>query len=107
MPYIYQVGFILDRSDIATLSMGSSLQRLISYVRALLPNEPGYITSRAMYSIGDTEKSHLIFESVWQTWEDIDHHRGEFKLNVEHLLQDIEFKVELQDLQTHIYEEIA
>ncbi len=107
MAYIYYITFNIDHADFGALSIGQGLQRSLGYLRALLPNEPGYISSRAMYSISDAQKTHLIFESVWETWDDIQLHRSQSKLDEEHLLHEFKLKVKLLDLEASIYEEVA
>lgn len=106
MSYIYHISFDIDASELHLLSIGNSLQRSLGYLRALLPNEPGYITSRAMYSLSDADKTHLIFESVWDTWDDLLHHRQKSIFNEEKLLHEFTLKVELLNLSVSIYEEV-
>lgn len=107
MPYIYHISFDIDQSDFGQLSIGNSLQDSLGYLRALLPSEPGYITSRAMYSISDAEKTHVIFESAWENWEDIEHHRNQSIFDENQLLQEFILKVKLHQLEASIYEEVA
>lgn len=107
MSYIYHISFNIDRSEIDQLSIGKSLQNSVGYLRALLPGEPGYITSRAMYLISDYEKTHIIFESVWETWDDIELHRKNSRMDENRLLKDFQMKVNLQNLEANIYEEVS
>jgi hypothetical protein len=107
MSYIYHISFNIDRSEIDQLSIGKSLQNSLGYLRALLPGEPGYITSRAMYLISDYEKTHIIFESVWETWDDIEMHRKISILDESRLLNEFQMKVTLQNLEAKIYEEVS
>lgn len=107
MPYIYRVSFDIDRSDFGQLSIGNSLQNSLGYLRALLPGEPGYITSRAMYSLSDAEKTHVIFDSIWEEWGDLEHHRDQSVFDENHLLKEFQLKVALQNLEANIYEEVA
>ncbi len=107
MSYIYRINFDIDHTELGSLSIGHELQRSLGYLRALLPNEPGYISSRAMYSLSDGEKTHVIFESVWDTWDDIQLHRIKSNLNEEKLLHEFKLKVQLLNLESHIFEEVA
>ncbi len=107
MSYIYRINFDIDSAEFGALSIGHELQRSVGYLRAILPNEPGYITSRAMYSLSNEEKTHIVFESVWDTWDDIELHRSQSMLNEEKLLHEFKLKVQLLNLESHIFEEIA
>lgn len=107
MAYIYHISFDIDQKDFGQLSIGKGLQSSLSYLKALLPSEPGYITSRAMYSISDTQKTHVILESVWETWEDIQNHRQKSRLDENQLLNAFDLKVELLNLEASLYEEVA
>jgi hypothetical protein len=107
MSYIYHISFDIDRSEVDQLSIGKSLQNSLGYLRSLLPGEPGYITSRAMQLISDYEKTNIIFESVWETWDDIEMHQKESILDENRLLKEFQMKVNLQNLEAKIYEEIS
>jgi hypothetical protein len=88
------------------LQIGSSLERVLGYLRTLLPAERGFITSRAMRSIGLPRKVHLMFESVWEEWEDVERHR-ESSLSEDKVLREFEPHVTLDDLTSQIYEEVG
>jgi hypothetical protein len=107
MPYIYHISFDIDQSDFGQLSVGKSLQNSLGYLRALLPGEPGYITSRAMYSLSDADKTHVIFESIWEDWADLEHHRNQSIFDENHLLNEFQLKAELHNMEANIYEEVA
>lgn len=106
MTYIYHISFDINRDEMSQLSIGKSLQNSLGYLRALLPGEPGYITSRAMYLISDYEKTHIVFESVWDTWDDIENHRMKSTLDENQLLKEFQLKVNLENLEANIYEEV-
>lgn len=105
MAYIYQVSFSILPSQMKELQIGAALQRVLAYLRAMLPSEVGYVTSRAMYSIDIPEKTQLVFQSVWRSWEHLDAYR-QSSLDEAKVL--IEFKpyIELDNISVHIYEEV-
>jgi quinol monooxygenase YgiN len=88
------------------LRIGAALERVLGYLRTLLPSETGYITARAMYSVDRDDRTHLVFQSVWETWEDLEAHR-ESELAEDKVLTEFEPHVELNDLVVHVYEEVA
>ncbi len=106
MAYIYHVGFDIDANQMTELEIGSALERVLGYLRTLLPAERGFITSRAMRSIGLPGKSHLVFQSVWEEWEDVGRHR-ESSLAEDKVLKEFEPHVALTDLTSRIYEEVS
>jgi hypothetical protein len=106
MAYIYQVNFDIHPDQMNQLQIGSALERVIGYLKTLLPNQPGHITARAMYSLDDPAKTHLIFESVWETWHDLEAHRTS-SLSENKVLQEFQPHVTLGSLQVHTFEEIA
>ncbi len=75
MAYVYQVSFDIpiDRQD--ELEVGSSLERVLGFLRVMLPAEPGYTTARAIYSLDLPERVRIVVESVWDHWEDLQTHR--------------------------------
>ncbi|MFN2187038.1 MAG: hypothetical protein ACK2UU_23905, partial [Anaerolineae bacterium] len=87
---------------------GASLERTLGYLRTLLPSEIGFITARAMYALekDDNGEIELIFQSVWDRWEDLKTHRTS-SLAEDKILREFEPHVELEDLRVRIYEEVA
>lgn len=75
MAYVYQVSFDIppDRQD--ELEVGSSLERVLGFLRVILPAEPGYTTARAVYSLDMPGRIQIVVESVWDHWEDLHTHR--------------------------------
>lgn len=106
MAYVYQVSFDIRPDQMSELEIGASLERVLGYLRTLLPGQPGHITSRAMYSLDVPDRTHLIFQSVWDTWDELEVHRGS-SLAEEKVLTEFEPHVSLQDLAVHVYEEVA
>ncbi len=107
MPYIYQTTFDIETKDIDQLAIGRSLQLSIAYLKAFLPNEPGFINARAMYSMDHGEITHLIFESTWEDWSTLENHRAKSPFAEEKMLHRFELKVEPFNVYSHIFEEIA
>jgi hypothetical protein len=106
MAYVYQVSFDIHPEQMNELEIGASLERVLSYLRALLPGEAGYITSRAMSSLDDLDRTHVIVQSVWDHWEDLSRHR-QSSLAEDKVLSEFEPHVTLEDLVVHAYEEVA
>jgi quinol monooxygenase YgiN len=105
MAYIYQVSFDIRPDQMTELEIGSSLERVLGYLRTLLPAERGFITSRAMRSVGIPQRVHLVFQSVWEEWEDVERHR-QSSLSEDKVLKEFEPHVALEDLASQIYEEV-
>jgi hypothetical protein len=74
----------------------------------LLPSETGFLTARAMYTLepDDEGEIHLIFQSVWDRWEDLHAHQ-ESSLAEDKVLREFAPHIELEDLRVRIYEEVA
>ena len=106
MAYIYEVSFDIPTDQISQLEIGTPLERVIGYLRTMLPSEPGYITSRAMYSIDVPDNTNLVIQCVWETWEDLKNHKDSSLAEQKTLL---EFGPHIKDdaLIAHIYEEIT
>ena len=45
MAYIYEVSFDINKNQMSQLQIGQPLERVLGYLRTLLPGEPGYVTS--------------------------------------------------------------
>ena len=75
MAYVYQVSFDIPPQRQADLEIGSPLERVLGYLRTLLPSEPGFTTARAVYSLDLPERTRVVVESVWDHWEDLENHR--------------------------------
>ncbi len=106
MAYIYEVSFNIRPDQMDELQIGASLERVLGYLRVLLPNEPGHISSRAMYSLDLSDRTHLVVESVWDAWDDLEAHR-KFSLAENKVLTEFEPHVALEDLTVRIYDEVA
>jgi hypothetical protein len=106
MAYVYQVSFDIRPDQMSELEIGASLERVLGYLRTLLPAEVGFVTSRAMYSVDSAERTHLVFESVWETWDNLDEHR-QSSLAEDKVLVEFKPHVALEDLSAHVYQEVA
>jgi hypothetical protein len=89
----------------SSLEIGSSLERVLGYLRTLLPSQEGFITSRALYSLEHDEKVELLFESVWENWENIQAHQDS-ALSEEKILLEFGKHINREDLSTGLYEEV-
>jgi hypothetical protein len=105
MAYIYQVSFDIHPDQMNELQIGASLERVLGYLRALLPSEPGYISARAMSSLDVPDKTHLIVQSVWDGWSDLEEHRRS-ALAEDKVLSEFQPHVSLQDMSAHTYAEV-
>jgi hypothetical protein len=106
MAYVYQVSFDIRPEQMSELQVGASLERVLAYLRTLLPGQPGHITSRAFYSLDVVDRTHLIFQSIWEAWDDLEAHRGS-SLAENKVLTEFQPHVTLEALDVHVYEEVA
>jgi hypothetical protein len=105
MAYVYQVNFDIKFEQMEQLEIGAPLERVLGYLRVLLPSQFGFITVRAMYSLDIPNNTHLIFQSVWDTWDDVASHRKSGLLE-DKILKEFEPHVTSGKLVSHIYEEV-
>jgi hypothetical protein len=105
MGYSYQIEFDIHPDQMSQLEIGEALERVLGYLKTLLPNEPGHITSRAMFSVNDPETTHMIFESIWETWAFLEAHRSS-ALSENKVLQEFQPHVSMEHLQVRTFEEV-
>jgi hypothetical protein len=105
MAYMYQVSFEIDQGQMEQLHIGAALEKTLGYLRTLLPNETGFLTARAMYSLDDLSLTYVIVQSIWDQWEDLQAHQDS-ELAEQKVLSEFKPHVKLEDLTVHIYEEI-
>lgn len=105
MAYTYIIRFQINPEQMTQLEIGSSLERVLGYLRTLLPSQDGFITSRALYSLEYEDKVRLLFESVWDTWENIQAHRDS-TLSEEKVLLEFGNQITRDDLTVELYEEV-
>lgn len=106
MAYMYQIEFDIRPTQMSELQIGAALQRVLGYLRTLLPGQPGFMTARAMYSMDIPDRTHLLFESQWERWDDLISHRKS-RLAEDKVLQEFQPHVKLEDLQAHTYAEVG
>lgn len=106
MAYIYHIGFNIHPEQMTELEIGASLERALGYLRTLLPSEIGFISARAMFSLDQADRVHLVFESTWDQWRDLQAHQAS-EVAENKVLTEFEPHVELQDLSVRIYEEVT
>jgi hypothetical protein len=75
MAYVYQVSFDISPMRQFELETGSSLERVLGYLRTVLAGEPGFTTARAIFSLDLADRTLVVVESVWDHWEDMETHR--------------------------------
>jgi hypothetical protein len=106
MAYVYQVGFHIHPEQMSDLQIGASLERVLGYLRALLPNDPGFITVRVVHSLDQADRTDVVCFSEWERWEDLDRHRRS-TLAEDKVLVEFGPHVGRQDLVVRIYGEVA
>jgi hypothetical protein len=106
MAYIYEVSFDIDSEKMNQLKIGSSLERVLGYLRTILPSEPGYVTSRALYTLESEDTTNVIFQSEWQDWEDLNRHVSSSLLEKK-VLKEFEPHIKLEHLTSRTLNEIA
>jgi hypothetical protein len=105
MAYVYRVSFSIQPEIMDQLEVGSSLERVLGYLRALLPGEPGHMGTRALYAIGEGDQIEVVVESTWGNWQDLELHRRSL-LAENKVLNEFEPHVELHDLTARVYGEV-
>jgi hypothetical protein len=106
MAYIYEVSFDINNNQMSQLQIGQPLERVLGYLRTLLPGEPGYVTSRAMYSIDNLDKTNLVVQSVWEMWNDLENHKNS-SLAEQKALAEFAPHISQDALKVRIYEEVT
>lgn len=102
---MYSVSFDIPPDRMSELETGAALERVLGYLRALLPSEPGFTTVRALRSVEVERGVSVLVESVWETWEDLIHHRSS-SLSEDKVLEEFKPHVEVGDLAVRTYEEV-
>jgi heme-degrading monooxygenase HmoA len=105
MAYMYSVKFNITPGMMDELAIGAALERVLGYLRALLPSEPGFTTVRALHSVDSDRGVAVLVESVWESWDDLLRHR-ESSLSEDKVLKEFEPHVEIGDLDVRVYEEV-
>jgi quinol monooxygenase YgiN len=106
VPYIYEVTFSIRFDRMNELEIGHSLERVLGYLRAVLPNEHGFMTSRALYTIDDPTHTHVVFLSEWGSWEALERHRDSALVETK-VLSEFEPHITREDMDVRIYAEVG
>jgi len=106
MAYTYRVSFDIAPEQRSELEIGASLERVISYLRALLPSEDGHVESRALSSLDNPSNVHVILESTWLDWESLMKHRSS-SLTEDKVLREFGPHIQLQHLSQRVYREVS
>jgi hypothetical protein len=106
MAYIYQISFDIGSDQMDQVEIGASLERILDHLRQVLPKETGFISSRAMYSLNVPDKTHLVLQSMWENWDDMD---PILRSGVaeDRVLSEFRPHISPENLSVHIYEEVA
>jgi hypothetical protein len=105
MAFIYHLHFDIGMDRARELEVGSSLERSLGYLRSLLPGEVGFVTSRAGYSVNLEDRINIFFESVWETWDDVEAHRRSSLLE-EAVLGEFTEGIMPDSVKTRLYREV-
>jgi hypothetical protein len=106
VPYVYEVSFDVAPEQMDELQVGSSLSRVLGYLRALLPNEHGFVTSSAMYSLDDPLRTRLVFRSEWGSWEALRKHQGSATVESK-VLEEFAPHLPPEAVTTRVYAEVG
>ncbi len=106
MAYIYEMSFDINSDQLDALKIGASLERVLGYLRTLLPSETGYVTTRALYSVENEEETHIVFLSEWEEWEDLEQHKKSPLLE-DKIIKEFDPHIKLEHLSTRVYNEVA
>jgi hypothetical protein len=107
MSFTYEISFNISRDGMDQLALGNALERGLGYLRTLLPSEPGFVFARAMYSLTDADETHVVFQSVWDNWEDLLAHRETYVEEKRFLTSEFEPHLNLADVRVNYYQEVA
>jgi hypothetical protein len=107
MAYIYQTLIDLRSEDADQLRIGKSLGLSLAYLKALLPNEPGFINVRAMVSMAKNDKTYVVLESSWEDWESLETHLEKSPFAEQKIFPRFDLQVMPLEIKTAIYEEVG
>jgi hypothetical protein len=74
--YIYQTQIELTQDQAGELDMGEEIEALAASIRWGLPAQPGLVSALEMHSFDEEAPVRVIFQSVWETWSDLQRHLG-------------------------------
>jgi quinol monooxygenase YgiN len=105
MAYVYEVSFNIHPDQMDELAIGGALERVLGYLRTLLPGEPGFISSQALRSVGASHPIRIVVWSEWQNWEDLLAHRNS-RLIEDKVLLEFDPHIKLEHLTQNMYSEV-
>ena len=105
MAFYYEVSFNLESEQLADLKIGKSLERVIGYLRVLLPSQSGFISASGMQEVNAQGKPNLVFLSEWETWEDLEAHL-QSSLVEDKILLEFDPHIQSEHLVKRVYREI-
>ncbi len=105
MSYVYEISFDIPANQMDQLKMGKSLQRVIGYLKALLPGVQGFQTARGMYSLDRPDTTHIVFHSVWEDAHIMQEHQNS-RLAEEKVIAEFDPYVERKSITVRVYDEV-
>ena len=105
MAFVYQVSFNIKPDQMADLAIGSALERALAALRALLPDQAGYISSRGMHSLDRDDTTRIVFESVWSDWDEFQEHIKS-AIAEDRVIKEFQPHLSVDNLTNHQYEEV-
>jgi heme-degrading monooxygenase HmoA len=106
MAYTYQVKFKIKEEQREQLRIGANLEKIIGYLRTLLPGEPGFISVRGMHSMNIPGPTRVVVQSTWDLWEDLLLHQKS-GLAEQKVLVEFGPHIAFEDLVMQIYKEVS
>ena len=106
MAYLYTIQLEIPSDQMDELRIGKALERVLGYLKTLLPSQPGYITARAFHSVEFENEVQIVFQSEWEEWEDLENHRDS-KLIEDKVIKEFAPHIKVEHLETSIYGEIT
>jgi hypothetical protein len=105
MAYFYEVSFHLDHHQLEQLKLGKSLEKVIGYMRVLLPSQPGFVSTQALLEVSSSPGSRVVFTSEWENWEDYETHR-QSALVEDKILLEFDPHIRSEHLEKRVYREV-
>ena len=105
MSYMYQVSFNIQPDQLSQLEIGKSLEKVLGYMKSLLPNQAGFMDTRVFYTLNEKDNTYVVCISEWDYWEDLDKHLKS-GLSEDKILSEFEPHIKKDDLIIRIYKEV-
>jgi hypothetical protein len=105
MAYFYEVSFQIDYHQLEQVKLGKSLEKVIGYMRVLLPSQPGFVSTQAMLEVSSNPRYRVVFISEWENWENYEtHHQS--SLVEDKILLEFDPHVRSEHLEKRVYREV-